>query len=101
VIYVIRERYRMTAKMDNIRDVKLSTLGDSNYVKPLRMHYTQACIVSTNIPNQECCVIFALMYKMRVKHDVGLLLRLCQSLLSVSNKLKRMSYVCVRLLHSE
>lgn len=91
----------MTGKMDNIKDVKLSSLGDSNYVKPLRMHYTQACIVATNIPKQECCVIFALMYKMHLKHYVGLLLRLCQSLLSVSNKLKRMPCVCMRLLHSE
>jgi len=48
--------------MDNIKDVKLSSLGDSNYVKPLRMHYTQACIVSTHIPKQECCMIFVLMY---------------------------------------
>lgn len=63
--------------MDNIKDVKLSSLGDSNYVKPLRMHYTQACIVSTHIPKQECCMIFVLMYKMHVKHKVGMLFRLC------------------------
>lgn len=27
--------------MENIGDIKISSLGDSNYVKPLRMHYTQ------------------------------------------------------------
>ncbi|XP_069672946.1 uridine diphosphate glucose pyrophosphatase NUDT14-like [Periplaneta americana] len=27
--------------MDNINDVKLTPMGDSNFVKPLRMHYTQ------------------------------------------------------------
>jgi hypothetical protein len=27
--------------MDDIKDVKISSLGESNYVKPLRMHYTQ------------------------------------------------------------
>lgn len=33
--------------MDNIREVKLSSIGDSNYVKPLRMHYTQNGIEKT------------------------------------------------------
>ena len=61
--YVIRERYPATGKMDNIKDVKLSSLGDSNYVKPLRMHYTQACIVSTHIPKQECCMIWRLGFR--------------------------------------
>jgi len=64
--YVIRERYAWTGKMDKIKDVKLSSLGDSNYVKPLRMHYTQACIVSTHIPKQVWCMIFVLMYKMHL-----------------------------------
>jgi len=76
---VIRERYATTGKMDNIKDVKLSSLGDSNYVKPLRMHYTQACIVSTHIPKQECCMIFVLMYKMHVRHNIGMLFRLCST----------------------
>lgn len=33
--------------MNDIRNVKLSSLGDSNYVKPLRMHYTQNGIEKT------------------------------------------------------